>query len=37
MSRELLLFIAGILIGYVLVQGLSFLQAQYLWALFYRG
>ena len=37
MKREVLMFVAGILIGYVLVQGVSFLQSNYFWALFYRG
>jgi hypothetical protein len=37
MKRESLLFFAGVLIGYALIQGLSYLQTHYLWALFYRG
>lgn len=37
MKRQVLLFFTGILIGFALVQGLSYLQANYLWAFFYRG
>ncbi len=30
-------FIAGVVLGYCLVQGVTFLNANYLWALFYRS
>jgi hypothetical protein len=29
-------FVAGILIGYSLMQGLAFVNANYLWTIFYR-
>ena len=37
MKRELFLFLSGIILGYCLVQGFSYMQTHYLWALFYRG
>jgi len=36
MKRDALMFAAGILIGYCLVQGFTYLQSNYLWALFYH-
>lgn len=36
MKRDMTLFMVGIVLGYCLVQGLSYLNHHYLWALFYR-
>ncbi len=36
MKRELLMLVVGILIGYCLVQGASYVQTNYLWTIFYR-
>lgn len=36
MKREFMTFTIGVLLGYCLVQGFSFLNQQYLWTLFYR-
>lgn len=36
MKKDVLLFVAGVAIGYGLVQGLSYFQQNYFWALFYR-
>jgi len=32
-----MMFAVGVAIGYCLVHGASFLQQNYLWALFYQG
>lgn len=37
LSSKTLLFAVGIVLGYCLVQGLSYLSQNFLWALFYRG
>lgn len=36
MKRSFLVFTAGVLIGYCLIQGVAFFQNSYLWAVFYR-
>jgi hypothetical protein len=36
MKKDIILFVIGVAIGYCLVQGLSYIQQNYLWALFYR-
>jgi hypothetical protein len=36
MKREFLTTMVGVLIGYALVQGLSYVQQHYLWTFFYR-
>lgn len=36
MNRGFALFMAGILIGYCLVQGMAYFQNHYLWTVFYR-
>ncbi len=36
MKKDIVMVIAGILIGYCLVQGASYLNQNYLWALMYR-
>lgn len=34
--KDFLVFVLGIAIGFCLVQGLAFVQQNYVWALFYR-
>jgi hypothetical protein len=33
----ILRFVTGVLVGYCLVQGFTFVNANYLWAIFYKG
>lgn len=34
--KDFLMLVTGIMLGYVLVQGLAFVNSHYLWVLFYR-
>ena len=36
MKKEFLMLAVGIMVGYCLVQGLSYFQQHYLWTVFYR-
>lgn len=36
MKKDFMMVMVGILIGYCLVQGASYLNQNYFWALFYR-
>jgi len=36
-KKDVLLFVVGVALGYCLVQGASYFQQNYMWALFYRG
>jgi hypothetical protein len=36
MKKGVVMFVAGVAIGYCLVQGFTYFQQNYLWALFYR-